>query len=63
MWNVLLWKVLWLIPTATDIVKKILHGRRYDEPVLIYSGFFGITILLVIFLWCIVMELKQIYCI
>ena len=50
MWNVLLWKVLCLIPTATDIVKKILHGRRYDEPVLIYSGFFGITILLVIFL-------------
>ena len=50
MWNVLLWKVLCLIPIATDIVKKILHGRKCDEPVLIYSGFFVITILLVVFL-------------
>ena len=44
MWNVLLWKALCRIPIVTDMTKKILLGRRYDEPLFIYSMFVGMTI-------------------
>ena len=33
--------VLFLMPFVTDIAKKILLGRRYDEPLLTYSRFVG----------------------
>ena len=39
-----MWNALCLIPIATDMAKKILHGSRYDKPVFIYSSFFGMTI-------------------
>ena len=32
------------IPIATDIAKKILLGRRYDEPLFICSKFVGMSI-------------------
>ena len=35
---------LCVIPIATDMVRKILFGRRYDEPLFIYSSFVGIAI-------------------
>ena len=44
MWNMLLGKALCLIPIATNMAKKILLGRRYDEPVFIYLRFVGMTI-------------------
>ena len=31
------------IPIATDMVKKILLGRRYDEPLFIYLRLIGIV--------------------
>ena len=34
----------WVIPIATDMAKKILFDRRYDEPLFIYSRFVVITI-------------------
>ena len=39
MWNVLLWNALCLIPIATDMAKKVILGRRYGEPLFIYSRF------------------------
>ena len=42
---------LCLIPIATDIAKKILLGRRYDEPLFICSKFVGMSISWVVFLW------------
>ena len=36
MWNVVFWNALCLTPIATDIVNKILLGRRYDESLFIY---------------------------
>ena len=44
MWNVLLCNVLCLITMATNMTKKILLGRRYDEPLFIYSRFVGMAI-------------------
>ena len=44
MWNVLLWNALCLISIATDMAKKILRGRKYGEPLFIYSKFIGMTI-------------------
>ena len=34
--NVLLWHTPFIIPIATDTAKKILLGRRYDEPLFSY---------------------------
>ena len=33
------WNARCLVSIATDIAKKILLGRRYDEPLFIYSRF------------------------
>ena len=48
MWNVVFWNALCLTPIATDIVNKILLGRRYDESLFIYLfiylRFVGMTI-------------------
>ena len=61
MWNVLLWNALCPIPIGTDMAKKNLLGRRYQEHLFMYSRFFGISIQCVIFLGCIVLESTQIY--
>ena len=39
-----MWNALYLIPIATDMAKKILLGRRYDEPLFICLRFVGMTI-------------------
>ena len=35
---------LCVIPIATDMAKKILLSRRYDEPLFIYSRLVGMSI-------------------